>query len=104
MSEQKPKYHSNCQQRLLRVIVALAGNEFDGLPPGVVAKVSGGTAGSATRDLANLIQAGMAEEMDNGNYRLGPKLIQIAMAFMRHRDQIARRVDEMNQRYTRTPN
>lgn len=98
------KYTCIAQQRLLKTMLALVGNEFDGLPPGVIAKAVGSTADSATRDLENLMQAGLAEKMENDNYRLGPKLIQIALAFMRHRDQVARRVDEMNQRYTRTPN
>lgn len=104
MSEKETDYTCIAQQRLLQVIFTLTGNEFDGLPPGVVAKAVNTTASTATHDLMNLVYVGLAEKMDNGNYRLGPKLIQIALAFMRHRDQIARRVDEMNQRYTREPN
>lgn len=105
MSEKKSDYTNRCQQRLLQVIVVLAGNEFHGLLPGEIAKAVGTTPHNITRDLDNLRQAGVAEQIqDTGRWCLGPKLIQIALAFMRHRDQVARRVDEMNQRYTRTPN
>lgn len=105
MSEKKTDYTNMAQQRLLRVVVVLAGNEFNGLLPGEIAKAVGTTPHNITRDLDNLRQAGVAEVIqETGRWCLGPKLIQIALAFMRHREQITRRMDEMSQRYTRTPN
>lgn len=105
MSEKKTDYTNNAQQRLLQVIAVLAGNEFSGLLPGEIAKAVGTTPHNITRDLDNLRQAGVAEQIqDTGRWRLGPKLIQVAMAFQRHVAKMRSRFDEIEQRYSREPN
>ena len=105
MSEKKTDYTNNAQQRLLRVVLVLAGNEFNGLLPGEIAKAVGTTPHNITRDLDNLRKAGVAEVIqDTGRWRLGPKLIQVAMAFQRHVTKMRSRFDEIEQRYTREPN
>lgn len=98
------KYRNEAQQRLCRVIVLLAGNEFDGLEPGAIAKALDTNPSNVTRDLANLKEAGLAEPVaDTGRWRLGPKVIQIALAFTRHLDRARSRLEEIGQRYTRQP-
>ena len=61
-------------------------------------------ASNVTRDLSNLCTAGFAERLDNGNYRLGPRLIQISLAHSHGLADIKARVEEIEQRYSRTPN
>lgn len=98
------KYRSQSQQRVLQVLISLAGNEFNGVTPGALAKAVDTTASNITRDLANLSLAGLAEEIpDSGLWRLGPKVVQIALAHLQHMDDVDRRHDEVKQRYSRTP-
>ena len=47
-------YINAAQQRLLKVIVLLAGNEFNGLAPSDLAKALNTNPSNITRDLANL--------------------------------------------------
>lgn len=98
------KYRSSTQQRVLQVLLALAGNEFGGVTPGELARATRSTASNMTRDLANLSLAGLAEEIpDTGRWRLGPKMVQLALAHLRHMDDIERRHNEVRQRYSRDP-
>lgn len=105
MSDGKPDYTNEAQQRLCKMIRLLAGNEFGGLAPSELAKALGTNPSNVTRDLFNLQKAGIAEEVaDSGRWRLGPALVQIGLAFSLHLDRARSRFDEINQRYTRTPN
>ena len=98
------KYRSQSQQRILQVLMTLAGNEFNGVLPGALAHAVNTTASNITRDLANLSLAGLAEEIpDTGRWRLGPKVVQLALAHLRHMDDVERRHEEVKQRYSRTP-
>lgn len=100
----KEIYINAAQQRLLKAIVLLAGNEFSGLAPSDLAKALGTNPSNVTRDLANLKEAGLAEQLpDTGRWRLGPKLVQIALAFSDQMSRSTSRIDEMQQRYTRQP-
>ena len=97
------KYISSCQQRILKVQLVMFGHEIDGLPPGQIAKLAGITPQDATRDLANLVEAGFAEQLaHNGQYRLTPLLGQRALAILHAIDAAARRVEDTRNRYTRT--
>jgi DNA-binding IclR family transcriptional regulator len=101
----KTDYTSASQQRILKLLVALGGEEFTGQLPGELARRIGASASNVTRDLHNLKLAGLAEEMPDapGRWRLGPKLVQIAIAHMSCRDRAQNRMNELNQRYTRLP-
>ena len=100
----KEIYINAAQQRLLKAVVLLAGNEFNGLAPSDLAKALNTNPSNVTRDLANLKEAGLAEQLpDTGRWRLGPKLIQIALAFSDHMSRSSARIEEMQQRYTRQP-
>lgn len=97
-------YINAAQQRLLKAVVLLAGNEFNGLAPSDLAKALNTNPSNVTRDLANLKEAGLAEQLtDTGRWRLGPKLVQIALAFSDHMARSSSRMEELNQRYTRQP-
>lgn len=96
-------YTSGCQQRILKVLLALAGHEFEGMTPTELATAVAASQQNITRDLDNLKTAGLAERLETGRWRLGPKTIQVAVAFQVHLDRHQRRLDEINQRYTRIP-
>lgn len=105
MSEDRATYNNESQMRGYKVILALAGNEFTGLLPSEIAKRVDAAPSAITRDLSVLQQAGMAEQIpETGRWRLGPKVVQIAVAFQLHLDTNRSRLAEINQRYTRTPN
>ena len=99
------KYHCAAQQRGYRVMLALSGNEIDGLRPGELAEGLQLSASIITRDLANLRSAGLAETLphDPTRWRLTPKLVQIARAYEAHMVRAQGALNEVNQRYSRKP-
>ncbi len=100
----KADYDSPGQQRILRALIVMAGNEFQGVTPGDYARAMNVTPGTATRDLHNLKAVGFAEQIqETGRWRLGPKPVQIALAFSTHLSRAQQRVQEINNRYTREP-
>ena len=95
------KYISDSQQRILGLLLTLAGNEIDGLAPGQLATLNNCSPSQVTRDLANLKHAGWAEQIPTTNrWRLGPAPVQIGMAHMTALDRAQRRLDEIKQRFT----
>jgi DNA-binding IclR family transcriptional regulator len=98
-------YTNDGQQRILSLLKTLAGNEVTGLLPHEIATAQKCSAAIVTRDLFNLAKAGLAEKIaETGRWRLGPKLVQIAIAFQLNLDRSQARLNEVSQRYTRTPN
>lgn len=96
------QYLSDGQQRLLALIKVLAGNEVHGLAPGEIAKAQTCSPSVVTRDLANLKEAGFAEQIpETGRWRLGPALVQIALAHAREIDRAERKLAETKQRFSR---
>lgn len=96
-------YTCEPQQRLLRLLLVLAGNEVDGLPPGEIAKLQSCSASLVTRDLANLAEGGFAERVPaNGHWRLSPVLVQIANRYVLNLERASARLAETTQRYTRS--
>lgn len=95
-------YAHEGQQRLLKLVQLLAGNEINGMAPAEIARQLECGAASVTRDLANLRLAGMAEQVpETGRWRLGPALIQIAL---KHSAALARaeaRLAEVRDRFNR---
>lgn len=101
MSEDK--YISEGQQRLMQVILTLAGHEVDGLAPGDIAKLVPCLPSQVTRDLANLKHGGYAEQISPTNrWRLGPRLVQIATRHMTAIDRARSKLNEVSQRYSRS--
>ncbi len=108
--ERKTQYTCAAQQRLLAVMMALAGHEIDGVSMMEITTALATRAGkdpknqknNIFRDLHNLKEAGLAEQLpDSERWRLAPRLVQVATAYQRHLDRAAARLDETRQRYSR---
>jgi DNA-binding IclR family transcriptional regulator len=95
-------YTNSSQQRILKVVQALAGHEITGVAPAALARDVGCSAACITRDLDNLHTAGMAEQVpDTGRWRLGPALVQIALKHMNALDRAEKRLAEVRNRFSR---
>lgn len=68
--------HTNgAQQRLIKLILALFGDVVNGYLPSQLMSMTGASASQMTRDLANLVAAGLAEyDEENKHYRLTGRL------------------------------
>lgn len=99
------KYGTSDQlRRACRAIVVLAGHTVNGLAPGELAKAVDASPSNITRLLANLKQEGFVEKIEEtGRWRLGPKVVQIALAFSQDLSRARSRLDEVSNRYTRLP-
>ena len=96
------RYTSKSQQRLLTVVLALGGNVVDGVAPGVLARKLNIAPALITRDLDNLLTAGCAERVPGtDNWRLSPRIGQIALEIFTHVDRSQAKLDEVRNRYTR---
>ena len=95
-------YTNDAQQRLLKVVRTLAGHEVVGLTNAQIATDVGCSASMAVRDLANLKEAGWAEQVrDTGRWRLAPTIVQIAVAHMTAMDAAQTKLDETRNRFSR---
>lgn len=96
-------YTNEAQQRILRLVQTLAGNEITGLTPTEIAKAQGCSAPMVTRDLDNLYTAGLAEQVpDTGRWRLTPVLIQLSFKYMANVERAEKKLAETQNRYTRS--
>jgi DNA-binding IclR family transcriptional regulator len=103
VSESTTDYTSDSQQRILKLIVLLAGHEIVGMAPADIARQQGCAASAVTRDLANLRTAGFAELVpETGCWRLSPTVVQIALAHMAALERAAVRLSEIQNRYSRS--
>ena len=97
-------YTNEAQQRILKVQFVLCLDAVNGFPPSKLAELVNATASTITRDLDNLRTAGVAERDEStGCWRLTPRLPQPAINILNSVDSAQRRVDEVRNRYTRTP-
>lgn len=97
-------YTNDGQQRILRLVKLLAGNEITGMAPSDIARQQECSASVVTRDLANLREAGFAEQVPDsgGRWRLAPTVVQIAVAHMTALERAETRLTEVRNRYSRT--
>lgn len=96
------KYINDAQQRILSALCLLAGNEMQGLSPSELAQSMNCGASTITRDMANLKEAGFAEQIpETGRWRLGPRPVQIAISFQAALARAMARTEELKNRYTR---
>ncbi|WP_110970226.1 hypothetical protein [Pseudomonas huaxiensis] len=100
------KYTSEQVQRVLRVMLALAGNEFRGMLLKEVALAAECTNDNALRALENLRTAGLADRSPHDHHRwlLGSRLVQVSFAFDEALNKAQHELHERRQRYTRIPN
>lgn len=104
MSEERQPYESSSQQRILKVLLTMFGHEVSGIAPGELAKLAEISPQEATRDLANLRIAGLAETIpETGRWRLTPRLPQKALVMLNEINRAAEKIKETQQRYTRNP-
>ena len=96
-------YTNEAQQRILRLLVVLSGNEVTGLKPSEIAVLNQCAPPMVTRDLANLREAGMAELVpETDRWRLAPAVVQIALKHMTALERAETRLAETRNRYSRT--
>jgi DNA-binding IclR family transcriptional regulator len=77
------EYSNASQERILKVMLLLAGHEFEGIAPGQIADALKTNPGNVTRDLRVMQSLGLAEPLPHmpNRWRLAPKLVQIANAY-----------------------
>lgn len=96
-----PTYTNDAQQRLMSLVIALAGHELHGLAPADIIRLTGHTAAQVTRDMANLEQVEWAERIAaTGRWRLGPAVVRIGVKYAVAADQAMSRIQQMHQRYS----
>lgn len=95
------RYINAAQQRVLQMLMRLAGNEIEGIAPTELALALRTSASNVTRDLANLREAGMAEPLESGRWRLTPRVVQISLAASASFGKAQDRLDEARQRFSR---
>lgn len=89
----------------LRVITLLFGREVTGLRPSEIAKGIQASPSVVTKLMAALEDEGYAERVPGREdaWRLGPKMVQGAIAHQRGLAEIQRQLNEVTQRYSRAP-
>lgn len=95
MSKTQP---SGKGSRVLKVLKALKGHTITGLSNKDLAEMLGCSPSSITRDLADLIDEGLAVKLDNGRFAHGIELLQIAQAHSNHIAHLQNRMTEVNRR------
>lgn len=99
------QYRNEAQQRILKVALVLFGHVLRGLPPSAIAREVECSNAVMTRDLANLVMAGLVEKDEtSGCYRLTQRLPQQCFKVLAEIDSAERRIAEVKQRFTRDPN
>ena len=91
-------------RRALRLIFALQGHTFEGLRLKQLADGIQGTPSTTLRDLELLADEGIAERIPGRDeyWRLSPRLVQLARAHELELARLRQRLDETEQRYSRT--
>lgn len=92
-------YVSTSQQRVLKTLKALFGHEITGITSNDLAKQLNTSSDRVFKDLKNLEEAGLAEQLPNKNWRIAPLLGREALKVMNALDTARRRIDEAYQRY-----
>lgn len=91
-------------RRAARLLMALAGHEVDGVSNSQLAAALGCNEGTSLRTLQVLADEGLAEQIAaTRRWRLGPRLVQVAVAFSQGVERAESRLTEVRQRFTRTP-
>lgn len=108
MSEQKTArktdYTNDAQQRIIKMMLVLFNDVVDGLSPSVLAREMNCSASVMTRDINNLLTAGIAEKVEKTDrVRLTARLPQQAIKVWTAIDNAERRLQESKTRFTRTP-
>ncbi len=96
------KHRIESVQRAFKAQMCLAGHEMEGLAPSQIALATGMSATQVTRTMANLEIGGIAERIiSNNKWRLAPRVMQVAIAYMNAMDKTEKRLAEIKNRFTR---
>lgn len=92
-------------RRALRLIFLLQGHTFEGLRLKQLADGIQASSSTTLRDLELLADEGVAERIPGRDeyWRLSPRLVQLARAHEQEMARLQQRIDETQQRYSRTP-
>lgn len=82
--------------RILQVFKALHNHPIIGISNKEIADTLGFTAVQVSRDLADLIEEGLVQKLDNGNYAYSVKTLQIAENYRRQNERLKAKLDELN--------
>lgn len=99
MTTDNQKYISNSQQRALNTLKALFGHESTGIASKDLAQQLDTKASQVFKDLMNLQEAGLAEQLPDKNWRVAPALGREVFKIMNNLDTARRRLDETANRY-----
>lgn len=93
-------------RRAIRYLWILQGHSHQGIRLKQIAESINCHPSMALRDLETLAEEGMVERIvgREEHWRLTPKLVQLAFAHQDELQTLRRKVEEFDQRYTRTPN
>ncbi|STQ91372.1 helix-turn-helix domain-containing protein [Iodobacter fluviatilis] len=84
--------------RVLQVLKALRGHTITGLSNKDLADALGCSPATITRDMADLIDAGLVVKLDNGRFAHSIAMLQIAQAHAEHVAKLQDRITEINRR------
>ena len=87
-------------QRLLSVFKALEAHPLIGISNKEIADGLDLNPSYVTRELEDLIEAGLVVKLDNGNFAYSVKTLQIAERFRRQQEGMMARLEELKQRTT----
>ncbi len=93
------KYTSKSQQRGYRTLKALFGHEFKGISNQDLAKQLSLPPTKTFKDLKNLEQAGLAEQLPDDKWRVSPSLGRESVKILNELDTVRKRVEETAVRY-----
>lgn len=93
---------NQAQQRVMRILLVLAGHEGEGVAQSAIARAIKTSDSRVFNDLRNIAEGGFAERLENGNWRLAPKLVQIALAHQNGLARLKSQVEEIQQRFSRS--
>ncbi len=85
-------------KRLLKVFKALEAHPVVGISNKDIADGLGIGPVEVSRDLADLLDEGLVQRLNNGNYAYGIKTLQIAERFRRDQERLKARLDELEKR------
>lgn len=93
---------NSSQQRILKLVIVLFGDVVRGYQPGALARLVGCSPAHITRDMDNLVAAGLAERDEDGRCRLTPRLPQQAVKVYAALGRAEVQLREDRDRYTGT--
>ncbi|PJL35515.1 helix-turn-helix domain-containing protein [Stenotrophomonas maltophilia] len=94
------------QSIFARLLFALAGHSRTGLRLKPIANGIGESPSTTLRNLQRLAEDGLVERspFDQDNWRLSPRIVQIALAHQAEVAREERQLDDFKNRYSRSPN